>query len=35
VQAHLKRLAEIEQNEGLDEQKMLDLLRQMRAGEKV
>lgn len=35
VQAHLKRLAEIEQSEGLDEPKMLDLLRRMRAGEKV
>src|SRR5438874_599534 len=33
VQAHLRRLGEIREKEGLDEQKMLDLLRQMRSGE--
>lgn len=35
VEAHLRRLTEIRQNEGLDEAKMLDLLRRMRAGEQV
>jgi hypothetical protein len=35
VQAHLQRLAEIRQASGLDEATMLDLLRRMRAGEKV
>jgi antitoxin (DNA-binding transcriptional repressor) of toxin-antitoxin stability system len=35
VEAHMRRLAEIEQMEGLDETKMLDLLRRMRAGERV
>ena len=32
VQTHLQRLEEIRQSEGLDEAKMLDLLRRMRAG---
>jgi hypothetical protein len=35
VQAHLRRLGEIRQSEGLDEPKMLDLLRRLRAGEQV
>jgi hypothetical protein len=35
VQAHLRRLAEIRQTEGMDEEKMLDLLRRMQAGEQV
>lgn len=35
VQAHLRRLEEIRRQEGLDETKMLDLLRRLRAGEKV
>jgi hypothetical protein len=35
VQAHLRRLAEIRQSEGLDEAKMLELLRRMQAGEQV
>jgi hypothetical protein len=35
VQAHLRRLQEIRQREGMDEAKMLDLLRRMRAGEEV
>jgi antitoxin (DNA-binding transcriptional repressor) of toxin-antitoxin stability system len=35
VQAHLRRLDEIRQSEGLDEAKMLDLLRRMQAGEPV
>src|SRR5687768_3513770 len=35
VQAHLRRLEEIRQSEGMDEAKMLDLLRRMRAGEQV
>lgn len=35
VQAHLRRLEEISQHEELDEPKMLELLRRMRAGEKV
>jgi hypothetical protein len=34
-QAHFRRLEEIRQKEGLDEAKMLDLLRRMRAGEEV
>jgi len=33
VHAHLRRLAEIRAKEGLDEAKMLELLRRMRAGE--
>lgn len=33
VQAHLQRLAEIRQREGMDEATMLDQLRRMRAGE--
>jgi antitoxin (DNA-binding transcriptional repressor) of toxin-antitoxin stability system len=35
VQAHLRRLEEICQSEGMDEAKMLDLLRRMQAGEQV
>jgi predicted short-subunit dehydrogenase-like oxidoreductase (DUF2520 family) len=35
VEAHLKRLEAIRQNESLDEAKMLDLLREMRAEEQV
>jgi hypothetical protein len=35
VQAHLRRLEEIRQTEGLDEQKMRELLRRMQAGEQV
>jgi hypothetical protein len=35
VQAHLQRLDEIRRSEGLDEEKMLDLLRRMQAGEQV
>jgi hypothetical protein len=35
VQAHLRKLEEIRQREGLDRDKMLDLLRRMRAGEEV
>jgi hypothetical protein len=35
VQAHLRRLEEIRQREGLDRERMLDLLRRMRAGEEV
>jgi hypothetical protein len=35
VQAHLRRLEEIRQSEGLDEAKMRDLLRRMQAGEQV
>lgn len=35
VQSHLRRLEEIRQSEGLDEAKMLDLLRRMQAGEQV
>jgi hypothetical protein len=35
VQAHLRRLEEIRQQEGMDEAKMLDLLKRMRAGEPV
>ena len=33
VQAHLRRLAEIREREGMDEAKMLDQLQRMRAGE--
>jgi hypothetical protein len=35
VQAHLRKLEEIRQREGMDEPKMRDLLRRMRAGEEV
>jgi antitoxin (DNA-binding transcriptional repressor) of toxin-antitoxin stability system len=35
VQAHLQRLGEIREREGMDEAKMLDLLRRLRAGEQV
>jgi antitoxin (DNA-binding transcriptional repressor) of toxin-antitoxin stability system len=35
VQAHLRRLAEIRQSEGLDEAKTLALLQRMQAGEQV
>jgi hypothetical protein len=35
VEAHLRRLEEISQQEPLDESKVLDLLRRMRAGEEV
>jgi antitoxin (DNA-binding transcriptional repressor) of toxin-antitoxin stability system len=35
VAEHLKRLDEIHHGEGMDEGKMLDLLRRMRAGEQV
>jgi hypothetical protein len=35
VEAHLRRLGEIRQSEALDEAKMLDLLRRLRAGEQV
>ena len=35
VQAHLRRLEEIRQRDGMDEAKMRDLLRRMRAGEEV
>ncbi|HEY7154509.1 MAG TPA: hypothetical protein VH575_11165 [Gemmataceae bacterium] len=35
VQAHLRKLEEIRQREGMDEAKMWDLLRRMRAGEEV
>jgi hypothetical protein len=35
VQAHLRKLEEIRQREGMDREKMLDLLRRMRAGEEV
>jgi len=35
VQAHLRRLESIRQSEGMDEAKMLDLLRRLRAGEEV
>ncbi len=35
VQTRLTRLEEIRQREGMDEVKMKDLLRQMRAGEQV
>jgi hypothetical protein len=33
VQAHLRRLEEIRQKDGLDEAKMLELLKRIRAGE--
>ena len=35
VQSHLQRLGELRQQEDLDETKMLDMLRRMRAGETV
>jgi hypothetical protein len=35
VQAHLRKLDEIRQREGMDRDKMLDLLRRMQAGEEV
>src|SRR4051794_26905584 len=35
VREHLQRLAEIRDREGLDEPKMLELLRRMQAGEEV
>ena len=35
VEAHLRKLEEIRQREGMDKAKMLDLLRRMRAGEEV
>ncbi|SRR5579883_1108346 len=35
VQAHLRKLEEIRQREGMDEAKMWDLLHRMRAGEEV
>lgn len=35
VQAHFRRLEEIRDSEGMDEAKMRDLLRRMRAGEPV
>jgi hypothetical protein len=35
VQAHLRRLEEIRQAEGMDDAKMHDLLRRMQAGEEV
>jgi antitoxin (DNA-binding transcriptional repressor) of toxin-antitoxin stability system len=35
VQAHLQRLGEIREREGMDEAKMLDLLRRLRAREQV
>jgi hypothetical protein len=35
VQAHLRKLEEIRQCEGLDRDKMLELLRRLRAGEEV
>jgi hypothetical protein len=35
VQVHLRKLEEIRQREGMDEAKMLDLLRRMQAGEQV
>jgi len=35
VQAHLRRLDEIRQSEGLDEAKMLALLQRMQAGQQV
>ena len=35
VEAHLRRLAEIREREGMDEAKILDLLRRMQAGEQV
>jgi hypothetical protein len=35
VQAHLRKLEEIRRREGMDRDRMLDLLRRMRAGEEV
>ena len=35
VRAHLRKLDEIRQREGLDRDKMLELLRRLRAGEEV
>lgn len=35
VQAHLQRLEEIRRSEGMDETKMLNLLRRLRAGEQA
>jgi hypothetical protein len=35
VQAHMRKLDEIRQREGMDRDKMFDLLRRMRAGEEV
>lgn len=35
VQAHLRKLEDIRQREGMDRDKMLDLLRRLRAGEEV
>ncbi len=35
VEKHLQRLDEIRQREGMDEARMLDLLRRMQAGEEV
>ena len=35
VQAHLRKLEEIRQREGMDEAKMRDLLRRMRAGDEA
>ncbi len=35
VQGHLRRLSEVREREGLDEAKMLELLRRMQAGEEV
>ncbi len=35
VQAHLRRLGEIRQSEGMDEAKMLNLLQRLRAGEQI
>jgi hypothetical protein len=35
VQAHLARLTEIRESQGLDRETMFDLLRRMRAGENV
>lgn len=35
VQAHLRKLEEIRQREGMDETKMRDILRRLRAGEEV
>lgn len=35
VQAHLRKLEEIRQREGMDEAKMREILRRLRAGEEV
>lgn len=35
VQAHLRKLEEIRQREGMDEAKMRDILRRLRAGDEV